>query len=94
LVTPSLNKTISITTPEALSCGVYLITTRASGFEDMIQEGANGNFFGFKDWESLYDLLRKFNKYRNIKAGKTKIYKAFEWKSIVNNYMKILEDSS
>lgn len=94
LVAPSLNEGMSIAALEALCCGVYLIASRASGFEDMIEEGVNGEFCGFGDWKNLCGLLHKFNKYRNRTAGNTKNNRIFEWKSIVNNYMKIMQDCS
>jgi len=61
MVAPSLNEGMSISALEALSCGIYLIATRASGFEDMITENVNGELVNFRDPQSIYQKLKNFS---------------------------------
>jgi glycosyltransferase involved in cell wall biosynthesis len=99
MVAPSLNEGMSISALEALSCGVYLIATRASGFEEMIRENVNGEFINFKDTEGLSKKLIDF--YRGIRKEQivsgtylNKIRRAFNWKSISMRYLELYKSQN
>jgi len=102
MVAPSLNEGMSISVLEALSCGVYLIATRASGFEEMIKEGVNGEFVNFRDSKDLSGRLTEFYlQYRGKRpvpeTDLGQISNTLNWRSISQNYLAqfnfILDDS-
>ena len=102
MIAPSLNEGMSISALEALSCGVYLIATRASGFEEMIKEGVNGEFVNFRDTKDLSGRLTEFYfQYRGKKpvpeTDLRQISNTLNWRSISQNYLAqfnfILNDS-
>jgi glycosyltransferase involved in cell wall biosynthesis len=94
MVAPSLNEGMSIAALEALNCGVYLIATRASGFEDMINEGIDGEFCGFGDANGLAGAIRGFyqNKFNKQNGGiKPRISRdSYGWDNIVQDYLEKL----
>ena len=91
MVAPSLNEGMSISSMEALSAGVYLIATRASGFEDMISENINGEFIAFKNPKLLSQKIKNFSdSFRTNQINRenqiscpTKIY---DWQFIATKY--------
>ena len=95
MVAPSLNEGMSISSMEALSAGVYLIATRASGFEDMISENINGDFIPFRNPEELEKRIRRFYE-RNLHGGisrydaNTASVKILDWKEISQQYQILL----
>ena len=98
MVAPSLNEGMSIAALEALSCGVYLIATRASGFEDMIKEGVNGEFIPFRDPKALAARMIKF--YENHTRGQEREIPppgdepGFPgWEEIGREYQRILTEA-
>jgi len=98
MVAPSLNEGMSIAALEALACGVYIIASRASGFEDMITERVNGELCDFGDWRGLSDLIVKVDmiKFQLENIDNLSIIdgnKTFDWKNIVNKYNHLLYKS-
>jgi glycosyltransferase involved in cell wall biosynthesis len=97
MVTPSLNEGMSIAALEALSCGVYLIATRASGFEEMIQEGVNGELIRFRDPRNIAEKLVEFY-LRNSKEQIISIIpmnhigELFNWDRISREYQTLFEN--
>lgn len=95
MVAPSLNEGMSISAMEALSAGVYLIATRASGFEDMISENINGEFIPFRDPAELEKRIIQFYE-RNLQGGITGqdapivSVKISDWKEISLQYQNHL----
>jgi glycosyltransferase involved in cell wall biosynthesis len=95
MVAPSLNEGMSISSMEALSAGVYLIATRASGFEDMISENINGDFAPFRNPVELEKRIRRFYE-RNLQDGisqhdaTTSSVKILDWKEISLQYQNHL----
>jgi len=92
MVAPSLNEGMSIAALEALSCGIYLIATRASGFEEMITEGVNGEFVNFRDTKDLSGKLLEFYLQNRIKKPVTEthleqISDTINWGSITQSYL-------
>ncbi|MDD3723840.1 MAG: glycosyltransferase family 4 protein, partial [Lutibacter sp.] len=92
MAAPSLNEGMSIAALEALSCGVYLFATRASGFEDMIQDGVNGEFIPFRDPLKLSGRIIKF--YKNLMKSKVPEISppaVLDWEILSLRYQKFLE---
>lgn len=58
-VLPSLTETCSLSTMEAMSCGVPVITTRVGRLKEYIKNGINGIFF---EKRNSQDLARKIEK--------------------------------
>ncbi|MFP4403085.1 MAG: glycosyltransferase family 4 protein [Candidatus Woesearchaeota archaeon] len=90
-VLPSLTETSSLSTMEAMSCGLAVITTPVGYVKEYINEKENGMFFPFKNSTRLYmklDLLIQdlaLRKRLGKNARKTIIEK-FNWD---NTYSKI-----
>jgi glycosyltransferase involved in cell wall biosynthesis len=94
MVAPSLNEGMSIAALEALSCGVYLIATRASGFEEMIREGVNGEFVRFRDPGNIAEKLAEFylrNRKEQIisKSLLDEIDEPYGWDRISQDYVAL-----
>jgi glycosyltransferase involved in cell wall biosynthesis len=97
MVAPSLSEGMSIAALEALSCGAYVIATRASGFEDMIQENVNGEFVNFRDSGNLYEKLFAFSgeNRKEQPVAKTVLNvrrETFNWEKIALNYLEFLKN--
>ncbi len=58
-VLPSLTETTSLSTMEAMSCGVAVAATRVGFVKDYIKEGVNGVFFEKRDSYGLYKCILK-----------------------------------
>jgi glycosyltransferase involved in cell wall biosynthesis len=96
MIAPSLNEGMSISALEALSCGVYLISTRASGYEDMIRETQNGTFVEYRGpgdiYERLMDFYRQNRKEQPVdEANLKKFREHFNWENISRTYYEELE---
>jgi glycosyltransferase involved in cell wall biosynthesis len=93
MVATSLNEGMSISAMEALSAGVYLIATRASGFEDMISEDKNGDFIPFRNPAELEKRIRRY--YGNLQDGKLRYdttkasVNISDWKEISFQYQNL-----
>jgi len=92
-LTPSLNEGMSLSAIEGLRSGVYLIATRASGFEDLIVEGRNGEFLKFVDFRGLAGKIGDFNTRRtngllpdlgNVDLLPTRL----DWANLSGDYFK------
>lgn len=97
MVAPSLNEGMSIAALEALSCGVYLIATRASGFEDMIQEGVNGEFVDFRNPYDICQKLKSFwvEKEEGVTVLEKSAYRIPEiygWEAISGEYSTLMSN--
>jgi len=90
MVAPSLNEGMSISALEALNCGVYLIATRASGFEDIITENVNGEFVSFRNPPKLAERICRFYKQdlnRSLQPEPPRLLpEAFCWDNICQRY--------
>ena len=93
MVAASLNEGMSIAALEALSCGVYVIATRASGYDEMIREHVNGEFINFRDPENLAEKLTDFvmdnRKERLIAETQLNEFRnAFSWHEVARRYLE------
>ena len=95
-VLPSLTETSSLSTMEAMACGVPVITTPVGQLKKYVKERENGMFFPFKNSLRLsmkLKLLIKDKDYREWmgrRARKT-IEEKFQWKITIDNIKKQLD---
>jgi glycosyltransferase involved in cell wall biosynthesis len=96
MIASSLNEGMSISALEALSCDVYMITTRASGFEEIIKNDINGNYVNFGDPVELANMINRFFQTRFRKNCKpqldslTQFSNRYSWIKISRQYHEIL----
>ena len=96
-VMPSLAEGMSMAMLEALACGQYVIATKVSNNETLIEEGINGNFIEKKDYMSLADKIIDFHKNKFLKHYSVpaehfeKFAGKFDWANIVKEYEKDFE---
>jgi glycosyltransferase involved in cell wall biosynthesis len=81
-VLPSLTETTSLTTMEAMSCGVAVVATPVGFIKEYINDGSNGLLFPKQNSYALYQKLEYLKK--NPEARETLGKKARE--TIVENY--------
>jgi glycosyltransferase involved in cell wall biosynthesis len=97
LVSTSLDEGMSIALLEALSSGLYVIATPASGNREMIGEAVNGEIVEFKEYIKLADKIEDFYKQKFQKGYLVpdefmdKFRDKYSWKNIVNEYDKLLK---
>jgi glycosyltransferase involved in cell wall biosynthesis len=100
-VISSKAEAMSMSALEALSTGLYLISTPVSGNTDMIEQKINGEFFEFDDFKSLAEKICNFYREKFLKNYVVpnefleQFSEKFDWKGIVvelnrvcNNYKK------
>lgn len=98
LVSTSLDEGMSIALLEALSSGLYVIATPASGNREMISEKINGEIVDFKDFSKIADRIEGFyndrfkDNYRIPDLFMNEFREKFSWKNIVNEYDKLLKE--
>lgn len=98
LVSTSLDEGMSIAILEALSCGLYVIATPASGNAEMISDNINGEITDFKDYSKLAARIESFYKTKFIRNYKIpeeflcEFREKFSWANIVNEYDKLLKE--
>jgi glycosyltransferase involved in cell wall biosynthesis len=81
---PSLTETTSLTTLEAMACGVPVIVNRVGFVKDYIKDGKNGLFFTGKDSYDLAKQIQKLMKDEELRkrlsaAGRKFVEKEFDW---------------
>ncbi len=94
-VLPSLTETSSLSTMEAMSCGLAVITTKVGSLIEYIEHGPNGFFFPKEHYkllatkiESLLmdDILRT----STGKAARKTIISNFDWKNTIDGIKRVL----
>ena len=83
-VTPSLTETTSLSTLEAMSCELPLVTTKAGYIRDYVTEGKNGLFFPMKNSivlakKILYLAKRKSQRDLFGKNARETVLERFDW---------------
>jgi glycosyltransferase involved in cell wall biosynthesis len=96
-VLPSLTETSSLSTMEAMSCGIPVIVTPVGSMKHYVKEGYNGFFFAKHDSAALAgkieellldpDLRRAMGKY-----ARETIIKEFRWEKTIHEITRILLD--
>lgn len=90
---------MSIAALESLCSGLYVISTPVSGNTDLIEEGLNGDLFGFGNETDLYRKTlsyykKKFNdQYKIPENFLNDFRKKYDWSNIVNKLADILPDN-
>jgi len=85
VVAPSEYDTFSISSLEAISCGLYPVLTRQTGLSEFIGSFINVSLVNYNDHNSLGEILNglinsKVNKYRSFNS------KEFSWNMVFNKY--------
>lgn len=79
---------------EGMACGLPVVSTRASGLEELVQEGTNGYLVDINDPQALADRLAILinNRYERLRMGKESRKVAeqeFAWEYIAEQYVEI-----
>lgn len=95
-VLPSLTETTSLTTMEAMSCGVPVVVTPVGYVEKYVEHKVNGFVFPFKNVERLYITLKKLSTdtclRRDIgRAARDTMVEKHSWKHTADEIVKILK---
>jgi 1,2-diacylglycerol 3-alpha-glucosyltransferase len=95
-VLSSLTETTSLSTMEAMSCGIPVITTPVGLTKQYIKEGYNGMFFPKEDPFTLTKKLEKLLNDKNLRKklgenGRATILHLFSWDKTIEKIRKVLE---
>lgn len=97
-VMSSSEEAMSIAVLEALSCGMYVISTPVSGNTDVIEKEVNGQFFDFENHIQLAQQLKKFHdnqfkkNYSVPNAYIENFRQNYDWKKIAGMYDLLLKE--
>ncbi len=97
-VLPSLTETSSLSTMEAMSCGLAVIATPVGSITEYIKDGINGFIFPRKDINRLVEKLdylirdEKLRTQLGLEARKT-IVESYQWRESVWKIKEILRSS-
>ncbi len=92
LIAPSISEGMSISIIEALACGLYVATTKASGNNELINSNNNGKLVNFGDYEQIAKTLEKYynekflNQFTVPKNIINEFNKKYNWKNIIKKY--------
>jgi len=95
-VLPSLTETTSLSTMEAMACGIAVLSTRVGAVKDYINDGVNGIFF-LK--QNAYDLSKKIIRLLDDEAlraslggnARKTIVERFSWDKTIRRIKEVLE---
>ncbi len=81
---------------EGMACGLPIVSSRASGLEELVNEGVNGYLVNINDPVALADRMAKLinNPYERQRMGKESrkiAEREFTWDSIAEQYVKIYD---
>ena len=98
-VLPSLTETSSLSTMEAMACGLPVVTTKAGSLAKYIKSGVNGYHFPMQDAEALYRILASLidnpKHAKEVgKAARKKIMQSFKWKDTEKKIIGIIKGLS
>lgn len=97
LILPSREEAMSMVVLEAVSRGLYVITTPVSGNKGLIQEQVNGDFVSYGNEQEIVNALADFyfNKFsKGYQYPPDIIYYLFDrysWDKVVDNYIALFE---
>lgn len=94
-VLPSLTETSSLSTLEAMSCGLPVLVTPVGSLKEYIVEGENGLFFQKGDVKNLIEKLNKLIRSENLRktlgeSARETVVGKYEWKKTIESIAKIL----
>lgn len=94
LVLPSREEAMSLVILEAVSRGIYTITTEVSGNREIIQEGVNGDFAGYGDAKAIAHHIAAFyfekftQGYRYPRDVVDYLFDRYSWDKVVQQYLE------
>lgn len=97
LILPSREEAMSMVILEALSRGIYVISTPVSGVKSLIEENVNGHLIKFDQELSISEAFADFyyNKYtQNYQYPEEvikKLFSRYSWDIVVNQYTHLFE---
>jgi|GEM_PF-4960223 glycosyltransferase involved in cell wall biosynthesis len=97
LVVPSLIEGLPTVILEAFASGTAVIASRIGGITELIDDGVNGFLFKAGDYLELSRLInqllqdKELLKSITIKA-KEKVKRQYDWKHVIDKYLKIYEE--
>ncbi|MEZ5002404.1 MAG: glycosyltransferase family 4 protein [Chitinophagales bacterium] len=99
MIQPSLHEAMSISVLEAISCGVYVITTPVSGNKQIIINRLNGLLVPHDDLDAIVREVKRFEQQELVKRNKkfpteyfSALAKEFSWHSSIEKYLKLFYD--
>ncbi len=94
----SLAEGMPLAALEAMATGLPVVSTRAQGMTELIEDGVNGRLFEAGDHHRLAELLERLihnpnlrRRYGNANAEKAR---AYAWGNIAEAYLELLEASA
>ncbi|MEN8120034.1 MAG: glycosyltransferase family 4 protein [Bacteroidota bacterium] len=97
IVSTSSDEAMSIAALEALSTGIYMISTPVSGNTDVIEKGKNGDFIEFKNSKQLASKLENCIDNPSVCTVDSEFLAQFRqkynWGNVVNELIKVLNSS-
>ncbi|MBI2147528.1 glycosyltransferase family 4 protein, partial [Candidatus Woesearchaeota archaeon] len=96
-VMPSLTETSSLSTLEAMSCGVPVIATYVGHIKHYIVHGKNGLFFHKQDFRELAAGLSRLLKSEKLRQeigreGRKTVLDKYSWEKTVKGIVKIVDE--
>lgn len=85
IVTPSENDTFSISTLEAISCGLYPVLTGQTGLSEIIDKYTNVSVVNYGDGKKLADVLSILIS-SDISYDVSTDLNEFRWSNVLQNY--------
>ncbi len=97
LLITSRDEGMSLAMLEALSVGLYTLTTRVSGSENLIHENVNGNYIALKNPEKIAAGIKEFYENKFLKnyivpeQAHKELRKSISWQHYVEAYKQLIE---
>ncbi len=96
-VLPSTMEGMPSVALQAMASGLPIIASKVEGFEEILEENVNGNYFELKNEGALADCMINFikNKEKIERMSKESIRKSkdFSWEKIASDYLTLYEKS-
>lgn len=99
MIQPSLHEAMSVSVLEAISCGVYVITTPVSGNKQIILDGLNGKLVAQDDIDGIVTEVERFFNHELSKRKGAKVLDSYEqlndkfgWQSVMNLYGNLFRE--
>jgi glycosyltransferase involved in cell wall biosynthesis len=97
LVLPSREEAMSMVVLEAVSRGIYVITTPVSGNNELIKEGINGNLVPIDQPKEVAAQIVRFYNEKYLLSYKYPVelvdflYDKYSWDSVVDKYLELFK---
>jgi glycosyltransferase involved in cell wall biosynthesis len=87
---------MSVATLEAMASGLPVITTRSSGMDELVNEGANGFFVEWADVDDLavniLRLTRNSELIFQMGSASREISANYSWQAAADAYLKLFDN--